>query len=208
MSDDGCDDAIMIEPRRDDGHLTARQYFAMAECGIFSPDERVELLDGLIVAMTPQSPWHASTVSRIHSVLQSRLPARTYIRIQSSFRVDDSCVPEPDLAVVPGTFEDYCYEHPAEAHLIVEVGYTSLIQDRITKAAIYARAGIPCYWVINLRDLCVEEFRQPNPRTSTYAIVERRSGEQTCAIDAFPALRFRAADLLPPPDAPISGRDE
>lgn len=205
---DGCDHGCVNEPARDNGHLTAKEYFAMAECGIISPDERVELLDGLVVAMPPQSPWHAGMIYRIQSILQREIGNAACIRVQSCFRVDDSCVPEPDLAVVPRSENDYLDEHPSRAHLLVEVGYTTLVQDRITKSAIYARAGIPCYWIINLRDLCVEEFRQPNPRTSSYSIVARRSGEQTCTIDAFPDLRFRAADLLPPPGAPISGRNE
>jgi Uma2 family endonuclease len=188
--------------------LTARQYFEMAECGIFSPDERVELLDGLIVAMTPQSPWHASTISRIHAVLQSRLGPDTTIRLQSPFRVDESCVPEPDLAIVRGSFEDYFDEHPSGAHLIVEVAFTSLIQDRITKSAIYARAGVPCYWLINLRDLCVEVFLDPDPLRSEYRKTDRLTGAQACRIDAFPGVHIEASELLPPPDAPLKGRNE
>jgi Uma2 family endonuclease len=189
----------MDESARENGHLTAKEYFAMSECGIFSPDERIELLDGLIVAMTPQSPWHASTVSQVHSVLQRNLGPQRYIRIQSSFRLDDRCVPEPDLAIVPGSFEDYRNDHPTRAHLIVEVAIASLIQDRITKAAIYARAGIPSYWLINLREMCVEVFRKPNPGKGEYTSVERCVGAEVCRIDAFPDVNIEAKDLLPPP---------
>ncbi len=196
----------MDEPVLDDGHLTAKQYFAMAECGVFAPDERVELLDGLIVAMTPPLPWHSSAVSRVHSVLMRKLGPDTYIRLQDSFQLDDRSVPEPDLAVVPGTFDDYVHEHPSRAFLIVEVALSSLIQDRITKAAIYARAGVPCYWLINLRERCVEVFRGPDRRKSRYAAVERYTGSQTFGIDAFPGMEFEAAELLPPAGVQIVPR--
>jgi Uma2 family endonuclease len=192
----------MDQPVSEDGHLTAKQYFAMAECGIISPDERVELLDGLIVAMPPQSPWHAATISRIEQALRKKLGPEVYVRIQTTFPLDENSVPEPDLAVVPGNYEDYYLEHPTDAHLFIEVAHTSVLQDRITKAAIYARRGIPCYWLINLRDRCVEVFREPDRWKSSYTSVVRFTGSGTFGIDAFPGIEFEADELLPPPRLP------
>jgi Uma2 family endonuclease len=198
----------MDEHARESGHVTAKQYYAMAECGIVSPDDRVELLDGLIVAMAPQSPRHAATVSRVHEILMRNLGPGVYVRAQSSLPMDDQCVPEPDVAVFPGTHADYFDEHPNETHLVVEVADSSVLQDRITKATIYARKGIPCYWLVNLRDHCVEVFRKPDRWKSAYTSVERRTGSQVCLIDAFPNTPFEAADLLPPRGVQLATRND
>jgi len=178
------------------GRVTAKAYFAMAECGILAPDDRVELLAGLIVAMSPHSPGHDATIDRINRALQRALGPEVLIRIQSSFPVSDSSVPEPDISVVPGAPEDYFEAHPTRAHLIVEVAHSSVPQDRLTKAPIYARAGVPTYWLVNLRDRCVEVFR--DPEDGKYRSVERLTGSQLCSIDELPSARLTAEDLLPP----------
>jgi len=178
--------------------VSPARYFELTECGIIAPDDRVELLDGLIVSMAAQSPPHASTVYHVEHTLLRKLGFDTVIRAQMTFLAGDESVPEPDLAVVPGTPEDYWERHPSKAHLIVEVAQSSVIQDRITKAAIYARAGIPCYWIVNVRDRCVEVFREPDRWKAEYGSVLRATGKQTFAIDAFPDVTFEAAELLPP----------
>src|SRR5206468_4016924 len=78
---------------------------------------------------------------------------------------------EPDAAVIPGAIEDYDREHPRAALLVAEVSDSSLKQDRLTKGAIYAAAGIPEYWIVNLRDDCVEVRRQPEPEKRRYASI-------------------------------------
>lgn len=171
----------------------------MAECGILAPDDRVELLEGLIVAMAPQSPSHASAVYQVQGVLTSRLPSGVVVRSQASFLAGTSSVPEPDIAVVPGRADDYWRRHPSEAHLIIEVALSSLVQDRLTKAAIYAAAGIPCYWLVNLRDSCVEVFGSPIPQQGRYGSATRATGSDVLVIDAFASVRFEARELLPPP---------
>jgi hypothetical protein len=103
------------------GRYTAKRYFEMAEVGLISPDERVELLDGLIVAMSPQSPRHATGVYCAQHALSDVLPPQTVIRVQMSFLAAPDCVPEPDVLVAPGSVEDYLEVHPDSAHLIVEV---------------------------------------------------------------------------------------
>jgi Uma2 family endonuclease len=197
----------MDRSRLDDGHVTAAQYYEMAECGIVSPDDHVELLDGLIVAMSPQSPRHAATVSRVQELLINRLGPGVYVRAQSSLPLDENSVPEPDVAVFPGTHADYFDEHPTQTFLIVEVADSSVLQDRITKATIYARRGIPSYWLVNLRDRCVEVFSQPDRWQSRYTSVERHIGSQTFSMDAFPEVAFEAAELLPPARRPIDPID-
>ena len=145
------------------GHFTAERYLALGECGILAPDDRVELLDGLIVAMPPPSPRHDTAVERVQYALLRGLGLDVSTR----------------------------------AHLIVEVALSSLPQDRLTKPAIYARAGVPCYWIVNLRDGCVEVYRDVDRWRAEYRGVTRAAGEDTLAIDDFPGVPFQAADFLP-----------
>lgn len=174
----------------------------MTECGIIAPDDRVELLDGMIVSMAAQSAPHAGNVFRVQQLLLSKLGLETVVRSQSTFLAGTSSAPEPDIVVLPGRAEDYLEEHPTTAHLVVEVAYSSIIQDRLTKAAIYARAGIPCYWIVNLRDRCVEVFREPDPLRAAYTSVTRATGDDPLSIEAFPGVSFAAAELLPPRPVP------
>ncbi|MFN2377935.1 MAG: Uma2 family endonuclease [Candidatus Binatia bacterium] len=189
----------MNQAAPEDGRYSVERYFEMAECGILAPDDRVELLEGLIVAMAPQSPSHVSAVHQVQHLLESRLPRGVVVRCQASFLAGASSVPEPDIAVVPGRAEDYWQRHPSEAHLIVEVALSSLIQDRLTKSAIYAAAGIPCYWIVNLRDNCIEVFGGPIPEQGRYGSAVRATGSDVLVIDAFPSVRFEGRELLPPP---------
>lgn len=182
--------------------VSVEHYFAMTECGIIAPDDRVELLEGLVVSMAAQSAPHAGTVYLVQERLFRKLPAGTVVRGQSTFLAGRSSAPEPDVVVLPGRAEDYLEEHPTTAHLVVEVAHSSIIQDRITKAAIYARAGIPCYWIVNLRDRCVEVMREPDRFRAAYSSVMRATGDDSFSIDAFPGVSFTAAELLPPRPLP------
>jgi len=182
--------------------VTAKRYFQMTECGIIAPDDRVELLEGLIVSMAAQSAPHAAAVHRVQLAMQAKIGTQAAIRTQMTFLAGGKSVPEPDIAVVPGKAEDYFDEHPSSAFLIVEVAFSSLIQDRLTKAAIYGRAGIPCYWIVNLRDHCIEVFRDPDRERAEYRSVSRAAGGQAVVIDAFPDVAFEAAELLPPTPIP------
>jgi Uma2 family endonuclease len=179
------------------GHYTVDRYYALAECGILSPDDRVELLDGLIVAMPPTTPLHDNTVRRVTYVLLRRLGFEVIVRGQSTFVIGDDSAPQPDIAVCSGDDETHDHCHPTRAHLLVEVSLSSLVQDRLTKSAIYARAGVPCYWIINLRDLCVEVYREPDRFKSEYRIVTRATGNDILTIDDFPGVTFQAAEFLP-----------
>jgi len=182
----------------DTGHVSVRRFFELAECGIIAPDERVELLDGLVVAMVPPSPPHDYAVQRVQYALLRRLGLEVVTRVQSTFLAGDASVLQPDVAVVPGEADEYLEQHPRRAHLIVEVAHSSVSQDRLTKAALYARAGVPCYWVVNLRDVCVESFRKPDRQKACYGEVSTARGRDVLRIDAFADVTFEAADLLPP----------
>ena len=121
-------------------------------------DERVELLEGQLVTMSPHGPDHAELVTRLAERLMTATEGRARVRIQCGFATSDS-VPEPDLSVVAK--ESYGKAHPTEALLIVEVARTSLKKDRGIKARIYAAAGVWEYWIVNLAERRVEVSTSP-----------------------------------------------
>jgi len=125
------------------------------------------------------------------------LDERAVVSTQLSFIAGPFSVPAPDVAVVPGRYEDYDQTHPRTALLVVEVADSSLKQDRLTKAMIYAAAGIPEYWIVNVVDQQVEVHREPDRRARRYreVTIVRRHGDLELA--AFPGTAIAAGDLLP-----------
>jgi Uma2 family endonuclease len=177
---------------------TVERYFALVDEGVLGPDDSVELLEGVIVAMAPSGPPHAGTTSSVAEALRDALGKRVLVREEKCLILGRYSAPEPDVAVVPRTESRYADTHPQTAHLVIEVADSSLAQDRITKAAIYAAAAIPEYWIVDLRHDRVEVFRSPEPQARRYA--ERRIAERGQLLDvvAFPDARVRVDDILPP----------
>lgn len=176
---------------------TARDYLQLVERGAFGPDDRAELLEGVIVAMAPHDPPHATGCSLAHEAIRAAVGARAAVRAQLSLVLGGRSVPEPDVAVVPGRLGDYANAHPTTALLVVEVADSSLIQDRLTKASIYAAAGVPEYWIVNLVDDCVEVLRLPERPSRLYAskTLVRRGG--SIELVSLPGARVMVAELLP-----------
>lgn len=106
-------------------------------------------------------------------------------------------MPEPDLAVVPGREADYLEAHPSTALLLVEVAVTSLVQDKLTKTRIYGAAGVPEYWIVNLRDDCVLVHRGPDPSRSCYRDERKATRCERLELVSLPGVRVRVSDLLP-----------
>jgi Uma2 family endonuclease len=128
--------------------LTVDDLAAMVRCGILGEDDRVELLDGVLVEMSPQSPGHAAAVRRLNALL-APLTAAAGLELSPQCPLDVGSrlsQPEPDLAVVPAAGWD---THPGHALLVIEVSVSSRTVDLGRKAAIYAAAGIPEYWLID-----------------------------------------------------------
>lgn len=184
----------------DDVGFTRERYLALFDQGLLDPDDRVELLEGVVVAMAPASPPHDAVVSMVVEALWRVIGGRAAIRPQSSFVAGSRSVPEPDVAVVAGRPSDYLAAHPTTALLVVEVASSSLPQDRLTKARIYAAADVPEYWIVNLRDGIVEVYRGPDAPSRAYR--ERREVRRGQRIDlaALPGASVAVADILPPPD--------
>jgi Uma2 family endonuclease len=178
------------------------EYERLTEQGFFDSDERLELLDGLLVVREPQHAPHASAVRRAVRVLRAAFGPGWLVDSQLPIALDDVSEPEPDVAVVPTDPADYREGHPARPVLIVEIADSSLAKDRGVKLALYARAGITDYWIVNLIDRVVEAYREPvwspsSPHGWRYAsLVVARPGERVTPL-AAPHSSVAAADLLP-----------
>ena len=178
-------------------HWTAKQYLALVDDGTLGPDDRVELLEGVVVAMAPHNVPHAAGVSRAHVALVRAVGDRGVVRGQVSFVAGSHSVPEPDVMVAPGRIENYDRAHPTSALLVVEVADSSLKQDRLTKRAIYAAASVPEYWIVNLRDDCIEVRRGPDAATRRYATTAVARRGDVIELAALPGVRLAVDDLLP-----------
>lgn len=168
------------------------EYDALVEQGLLA-DSRVELLLGNLVEMTPQGPLHADVVAKLAAHLIRTLPADVQVRSHSPLAVSDDSEPEPDIAVVPGG--QYDRAHPTRALLVIEVAETSLQKDRGIKTALYATAGIPEFWIVNLAETVVEVHR--HPAHGRYDDVHRVDRHGVVTSEAFPQLQIRVGDLLP-----------
>ena len=138
---------------------TRAEYHQMADLGWFD-GQRAELVEGEIVVLSPQKFAHGATVDRVREVLDKLLHDRFWVRMQLPIAIGASSEPEPDISVVPGKRKDYA-DHPTSASLLVEVSDTTLTYDRAKKMRLYAKAGIPEYWIVNLQDQEVEVRRRP-----------------------------------------------
>ncbi|MEX1098428.1 MAG: Uma2 family endonuclease [Planctomycetales bacterium] len=194
--------STILDPTIAEPHVrrfTRDEYYRMGELGWFE-GQRVQLLDGEIVVMSPQKWRHASTIDRIAELLRSRLGDRFWVRMQLPLNLDDLSEPEPDVSVLPGKREDF-HDHPTTALLVVEVADSSLAIDRNRKTKLYAAAGIPEYWIIDLVHDALEVFRKPQEdpsRPGKFLYAERsvlRPGEMISPL-LEPAATIAVAEIL------------
>jgi Uma2 family endonuclease len=180
-------------PRR----FTRAEYHRMAEAALFQ-HERVELLDGVIVTMSPQNSPHAGTVHRLLFVLARMLGAAAHIRVQAPIILNDWSEPEPDIAVCQPDPYDYTREHPQahQVYLVIEVADASLAYDRTQKARAYAESGIPEYWIVNLPDRKVEVLTRPHPSVGRYDQEQLVSEGERLSLPSGNTVAV--ADILPP----------
>ena len=175
--------------------FTAEEFHRMAESGILSEDDRVELIEGEIVQMSPIGSRHASCVDQLNAFFSQKLSGRAIIRVQNPVRLDPYTELLPDLALLRPRKDFYASRHPGpgDVFLIVEVADTSAAYDREIKVPLYARSGIPEVWLVDLERGQVEVYRSPSPQG--YREIRRLQGEAALSPEAFPDLKLRAADL-------------
>ena len=124
------------------------EYERLVELGVFE-GEPLELIGGQLIVAEPQGSYHAGTLFKIADVIRAALPAGFVVRSQGPIALDDESEPEPDVAVVPGTHDDYLLAHPHRPLLVIEVAESSLRFDRRPKQSLYARGGVEDYWIVN-----------------------------------------------------------
>ena len=150
--------------------LNVSQYHAMIAAGIIEEDAQLELLEGLLVLKMPKNPRHRLSTGLLQDALLAILSTNYHLNLQEPITLEDS-EPEPDLAIIRGQRLDFRDRHPQalDIELVIEVSDATLERDRTMKKRIYAKAGIPIYWILNLRDRQLEVYTQPKMEESEYA---------------------------------------
>jgi len=160
--------------------LTTEQYYAMSEAGIFGEDDkRVELIDGEIHRTEPPGPMHSRGGMRLFRLFDKAIGDRFFVSYEEPISIVDGTEPMPDLLIAKGPESAYEEKHPTADDLVavVEISKTSLASDRKWKSSLYAGAGIPEYWIVNLVDKQVEVYRKPSEKKYS-EIVVYKPGEQ------------------------------
>ncbi len=174
---------------------TREDYERLADEGFFQPGERVELVDGVLFEMTPQSSRHAVAVRLVRQALGPVFAAGFDLLVQMPLALGEDSAPEPDVAVVRGNPRDHLVAHPSGAELVVEVSDSSLSHDRDRKTGLYARAAIPEYWILVLAKRQLEVFREP--LEGAYRSRTLLKASDRISPLAAPEAAILVADLLP-----------
>lgn len=176
--------------------LSAGDYHRMIGAGILGEDDHVELVEGVIVEMTPQGPKHAKLVRRLCDPTFARVPADHVLQCQLPLTLGHDSEPEPDVSIVRREDAASDASHPTTAALVFEVAGESLQGDRLTKSALYAGAGIPEYVIVSVDGACLEVYRDPDATSRRYRTLVTLSGEQAFESSAVPGFGFRVAALF------------
>lgn len=175
--------------------FTVEDYHRMARAGILREDDRVELLEGEILEMAPLGSRHAACVARL-TALFARVQAKGIVWVQNPIYLSERSEPQPDLTLLRPRPDFYAQTHPGpgDTFLVVEVAETSVEVDRDVKVPLYARAGIPEVWLVDLSGECIEVFQKASPQG--YQEVRRVRRGDRLAPRAFPDMDLAAHDLL------------
>ena len=182
--------------------LSVAQYFEMADKGILTTDDRVELIEGVLVAKMTKYPPHVLGTLLVFQELSRILPAGWHAR-QEAPVLTQSSVPEPDCAIIRGGARDYRDHHPSleDVALVVEVADSSLNFDRKSKAKVYAKAAIPTYWIANLADHVIEVYSDPSGPSELpqYRATQIFTIDEVIPVvlDGHEIARIAVRDLLP-----------
>ncbi len=182
--------------------LTVDQYHELMDRGILTSDDRVELLEGVLVRKMSKNPPHDTATGMIADVFMPLVPKGWHVRNQGSVTLDDG-EPEPDGAIVRGKRADYSNHHPGprDVAMVIEVADSSLSRDRGIKLRSYARAGIACYWIINLIDRQIEVYTQPDATAEIPTYRDRQiftPGQRVpLMIEQKPLAEIAVDDLMP-----------
>jgi Uma2 family endonuclease len=190
---------VAVAARR---RFTVDEYHRMAEAGILTEDDRVELIDGEVVQMSPIGARHAAAVKRCNRALSRAVGDRALVSVQDPVDLDPYNEPQPDVALLRPRADDYAggLPGPADLLLVVEAADTSLAHDRQGKLRWYAATGVREVWLLDLPGDALEAHREPRP--TGYALIRRYQRGERLAPEALPDLAVPVEDLLPPAAPP------
>jgi Uma2 family endonuclease len=185
--------AIALERRH---RFPVEDWLRLGESGVFPPDYRGELIEGEIVDMVPIGPNPSGCLKWLGRFFNQRLGETHLVSIQDPIRLGELSAPQPDLALLRPRPDYYrsALPGPQDVLLLVEVADTTLRYDREVKAPLYARFGIPEYWLVNLPDQCVEVYRKPAP--GGYLETTRYAREDSLAPLFRPEAALTIRELL------------
>jgi len=176
--------------------FTVRDYQRMAEAGIFGPEERVELIEGEILEMSPISHRHIVCVNRANRLFVTRVGDRAVVSVQNSLELTNYSEPQPDIAMLKPRSDDYAAKkvHAEDTLLVIEVAQTTLAYDQGQKLKLYAGAGVPEVWIEDLKNDLLLVYRRPSKDRYSISFVLRH-GESISPL-AFPDVIFSVDELL------------
>ncbi|MSR05481.1 MAG: Uma2 family endonuclease [Gemmatimonadetes bacterium] len=178
------------------GAFTVDDYYRLGELGVFHEDDRVELLGGQVVAMSPIGHRPAGCVRYLLNTLLRQIGDDVIVSCQDPLRLDRQSEPQPDLTLLKARGDSYRLRHPGplDTLLVIEVADSSLEYDRDIKIPFYARAAIPEVWLVDLQNEHIEVYREP--AGGTYTSVRSVSREETLTPLSLPHLTLKASDIL------------
>jgi Uma2 family endonuclease len=176
--------------------FTMSEYQRMAEVGLLTESDRVELIGGEIVEMSPINVTHVNCVNRLTAILSAKLSGLAIVSIQNPIQIDDYSVPQPDVALWKPNPDAYLDRLAGsnDILLIIEVADSSLDNDRRVKSQLYAQAGIADYWIVNLLQQQIEVYREP--REDGYRTTTRYAPGETISLPTFPDVTLNVDEIL------------
>lgn len=186
----------LAKPRLNTFRLNVSQYHQMSEAGIFSENDKVELINGEIIEMSPIGRRHAACVDRINRLFSNILGMKVIVRVQNPIILNNLSEPEPDIALLQPRADFYESGHPQpqDIFLLIEVADSSLEYDRDVKIPLYASSGITEVWLVDIYEQAIIVYRYPSE--NGYSDIQKLSRGEKMSIQAFPEVNLVVDDIL------------
>ena len=186
----------LAKPRLNTFRLNVSQYHQMSEAGIFSENDKVELINGEIIEMSPIGRRHTACVNRLNSVFSQLLGKKVIIAVQNPITLNNLSEPQPDIALLKPRADFYESGHPQpqDVFLLIEVADSSLEYDRDVKIPLYASSGITEVWLVDIYEQAIIVYRYPSE--NGYSDIQKLSRGEKMSIQAFPEVNLVVDDIL------------
>ena len=186
----------LAQPRLNTFRLNISQYHQMSEAGIFSENDKVELINGEIIEMSPIGRRHTACVNRLNSVFSQLLGKKVIVAVQNPIILNNLSEPEPDIALLQPRADFYESGHPQpqDVFLLIEVADRSLEYDRDVKIPLYASSGITEVWLVDIYEQVIIVYRYPSE--NGYSDIQKLSRGEKMSIQAFPEINLVVDDIL------------